>query len=213
MRHATAVGSCSRRVAAKLQRSSNGGEMKEKKEKGAERGKKEGGKEREERTPRRAGCVSSKRTSARHVSALFLGSVSAQKIHLLSFSSSRLVPCWPHAQLFFHLYARSSLSSSYGRCRLLQRRSYNFSEKASIIVIVRKFMVDGVLAHGTTTCETSFLLSFSLLLSLGLSFSLVLSRFSFSLKNRKRKVTRATTLGGISVSIVLESFSRSTHDL
>lgn len=37
MRHATAVGSCSRRVAAKLQRSSNGGEMKEKKEK--ERGK------------------------------------------------------------------------------------------------------------------------------------------------------------------------------
>lgn len=39
-------------------------------------------------------------------------------------------------------------------CRLLHQRSYNFSQKASIIVIVRKFMVDGVV-RGATTCESS----------------------------------------------------------
>jgi len=33
--------------------------------------------------------------------------------------------------------------------------SYNFSQKASIIVIVRKFTVDRVVVRGATTCESS----------------------------------------------------------
>lgn len=126
--------------------------MKEKKRRGKGRERKK--RERKGKKEHRAGCVSSKRTSARHVSALFLGSVSARKIHLLSFFLPFL-PAGPLARVSFFTSTRDALRPSYGRCRLLRRRSYNFSEKAPIIVIVRKFMVDGVLAHGATTCESS----------------------------------------------------------
>lgn len=110
VRHATAVGSCSRRVAAKLQRSSNGGEMKEKKEKGAERGKKEGGKEREERTPRGAPVAYPQKEPPRDTFPRFFSDLSPPK-RFIFFPSLPPVSCPAGLTLsFFFTSTRDPLS-------------------------------------------------------------------------------------------------------
>lgn len=150
------VGSCSRHVAAKLHRQ-------------------------DEREKRRAGRKKKERRRTSIAPVAYPQKEPQRETRFRAFSriclrpkdsSSFLLPrpWWPPARFFFVFFTSTqSPRPSYGRCRLLQRRSYNFSEKASIIVIVCKFMVDGVFAHGTTTCESSPSLELSLSL-----FSLLL---------------------------------------